>query len=87
MPNIKQQKKRVRLAARQRQRNRQVTSSLKTLFKQFNDLVAEGDRESATEALRTIDKRVDQAVAKGVLHKNAGARRKSSAARRLAKLS
>lgn len=86
MPNIKQQEKRMRLAARQRLRNRQVKSSLKTLFKRFDARVVEGDRAGATEMLRSLDKSVDQAVAKRVIHKNAGARRKSLAARHLAKL-
>jgi small subunit ribosomal protein S20 len=86
VPNIKQQEKRMRLAARQRLRNRQVKSSLKTLFKKLDTQVAEGDRDGATEMLRTINKQVDQAVAKGVLHKNSGARKKSLAARSLSKL-
>ena len=86
MPNIKQQEKRMRLATRQRLCNRQVKSSLKTLFKGYEARIAEGDREGATEMLRSLNKQVDQAVAKGVLHKNAGARRKSQAAQSLSKL-
>lgn len=86
MPNIKQQEKRMRLAARQRLRNRHVKSSLKTLLKRYQARIAEGDREGAAQMLPIINKRVDQAVAKGVLHKNAGARRKRRAAQNLNKL-
>ena len=86
MPNTKQQKKRMHLAERQRASNRKVKSTIKTLMRTFDDQIADGDRESAVATLRTIDKAVDQAVAKGVLHRNAGARRKSAAARKLAQL-
>ena len=48
MPNIKQQEKRMRLAAKQRLRNRQYKSSIKTLFKRFQTSVDEQDREGAT---------------------------------------
>ena len=49
MANIKQQKKRIRLAAKQRLRNRHAKSTLKTLFKQLEDEVAEGQTEEAHE--------------------------------------
>ena len=49
MANIKQQKKRIRLAAKQRLRNRHAKSTLKTLFKQLEDEVAEGQTEEARE--------------------------------------
>jgi small subunit ribosomal protein S20 len=86
VPNIKQQEKRMRLASRQRLRNRGVKSSLKTLFKKFDTAVAEGDRETAAAMLPTLNKSIDQAAAKGVIHKNAAARKKSLAARSLTKI-
>jgi small subunit ribosomal protein S20 len=86
VPNIKQQEKRMRLATRQRLRNRGVKSSLKTLFKKFDAAVAEGDRETANAMLPTLNKSIDQAAAKGVIHQNAAARKKSLAARSLSKL-
>jgi small subunit ribosomal protein S20 len=86
VPNIKQQEKRDRLSTRQRLRNRQVKSSLRTLFKKLDASVAEGDRETATQLLRTLTKRIDQAASKGVIHKNAAARAKSRAAHRLQQL-
>ena len=67
MANIKQQKKRIRLAAKQRLRNRHVKSSLKTLFKQLEDEVAEGQTEEATKTATFLTSRIDKAAAKGVL--------------------
>lgn len=87
MANIKQQKKRIRLAAAQRSRNRQVKSSLKTLFKKFDTSVAEGDRETAAQLSTLLASSIDKAASKGVLHKNTAARKKSLVARHLAKLS
>ncbi len=75
----------MRLASRQRLRNRGVKSSLKTLFKKFDAAVAEGDREAAAAMLPTLYKSIDQAAAKGVIHTNAAARKKSLAARSLSK--
>jgi len=86
VPNIKQQEKRVRLATRQRLRNRSVKTSLRTLFKKLDASVAEGDRETATQLQRTLTKRLDQAASKHVIHRNAAARGKSRAAQRLAEL-
>jgi len=85
--NIKQQKKRIRIAAQQRLRNRQVKSSIKTLFKRFDATVAEGDRESAVQLSTLLSSQIDKAAAKGVLHKNTAARKKSLVARHLSKLS
>ena len=87
MPNIKQQEKRMRLAARQRLRNRQVKSSLKTLFRKFDASVQEGDRDTALQLSTQLASQIDKAASKGVIHKNAAARRKSLLARHLGKLS
>ena len=87
MANIKQQKKRIRIAAQQRLRNRQVKSSIKTLFKKFDASVAEGDRETAAQISTLLASSIDKAASKGVLHKNTAARKKSLVARHLAKLS
>lgn len=87
MANIKQQKKRIRLAAKQRLRNRHVKSSLKTLFKQLEDEVAEGQTEEATKTATFLTSRIDKAAAKGVLHKNNAAHKKSRVAHTMARLS
>jgi small subunit ribosomal protein S20 len=85
--NIKQQKKRIRLAAKQRLRNRHVKSSLKTLFKQLETEVAEGQTEEAAKTATFLTSRIDKAAAKGVLHKNNAAHKKSRVAHTMARLS
>lgn len=86
MANIKQQKKRIRLAAKQRQRNRHTKSSLKTLFKRLEGEVAEQQGEQAAETARFLSSRIDKAAAKGILHKNNAAHKKSRVATTLARL-
>ena len=73
MANIKSQKKRNRQNEVRRTRNQAVRSELKTRIKQAE--TATGD--DADELVRAAIKRIDQAAAKGVLHKNTAARRKS----------
>lgn len=73
MANIKSQIKRNRQNEAARQRNKAVRSELKTRIKQAE--ATTGDE--ADELVRAAVKRIDQAAAKGVLHKNTAARRKS----------
>jgi len=84
--NIAQQKKRNRLAVKQRLRNRHAKSTIKTLFKKLEVSVAEGQSDEATELARLLDRRIDQAGAKGVIHKNSAARKKSQVAHLLSRL-
>ena len=58
-------------------RNQMIKSNLKTCIKKFDELVANADAKGAQEALKLTFKRIDQAVAKGVIHKNAAARKKA----------
>jgi small subunit ribosomal protein S20 len=81
MPNIKQQKKRVRVAAEERLENLRYRSSIKTLAKRLATTVESGDSAAAEEEHRALVKLIDRAVARGALHRNAGARKKSQAAR------
>ena len=81
MPNIKQQEKRVRIAARQRLENVRYRSTVKTLTKRLQTVVADGDAEQVTEAHRELVRTIDRAAARGALHRNTAARRKSQAAR------
>ena len=80
MANIKSQIKRNRQNELARQRNKAVRSELKTREKQA--VTAEGD--NADDAFRLAQKRIDQAVTKGVLHKRTAARKKSRLAKRVA---
>ncbi|MEY4338220.1 MAG: ribosomal protein [Actinomycetota bacterium] len=74
MANIKSQKKRILTNAKRAARNKAVKSELKTRVK--NARTAAGT-ETAEEALRLAVKRLDVAAAKGVIHPNQAARRKS----------
>ncbi|MDO8364793.1 MAG: 30S ribosomal protein S20 [Actinomycetota bacterium] len=74
MANIKSQKKRILTNAKRAERNKAVKSELKTRVK--NAVKATGSEENE-ESLRLAVKRLDMAAAKGVIHKNQAARRKS----------
>jgi small subunit ribosomal protein S20 len=74
--NIKSQIKRNRQNIRRRERNRAVRSEIKTRTKRAVQ-AAEAGADDAEERLRLAIKRIDKAAAKGVIHRNAAARRKS----------
>ena len=78
MPNIKSAKKRVTVIATKTQRNKAIKSELKTYVKQ-----AQTAEENKAEAVRVAIKKIDQSAAKGILHKNTAARKKSALARSL----
>jgi small subunit ribosomal protein S20 len=81
MPNIKQQEKRVRQAARQRQENLRWRSTAKTLMRRLNEAVADGDAKETETRHRELVQWLDRAAASGALHRNTVARRKSQAAK------
>jgi small subunit ribosomal protein S20 len=83
MPNIRQQEKRVRLAARQRLQNLRYRSTVKTLTKRLRAAVEEGDQERVAAEHRELIRSIDKAASKGALHRNTAARRKAQAARLL----
>lgn len=80
MANIKSQKKRIRTNAKRADRNKAVRSELKTRVKRAQSTV--GTDENA-EAVRLAVKRIDKAAAKGVIHPNAAARKKSRLMRKV----
>ena len=82
MPNIKSAKKRVKVIATKTARNKAINSALKTDIKKANAAI-ESNTENKAEAVRVAIKAIDKAAAKGVLHKNTAARKKSSLARKL----
>ena len=83
MPNIKSAKKRVLIGEVRNARNRAAKSELKTAIKKFEVAAAEGNRTEADGAYKVAVKKVDQAVAKGVLHKNTASNKKSQMALKL----
>jgi small subunit ribosomal protein S20 len=84
MPNIRQQEKRVRQAARQRAENLRWRSTAKTLMRRLKEAVAEGDAAAIDERQRELASWLDRATSKGALHRNTAARRKAQAAKLVA---
>ena len=81
MPNIRQQKKRVRSAARQRLENLRYRSTVKTLTRRLRDAVDEGDTEKIAAEHAELVRCIDKAATRGALHRNTAARKKAQAAR------
>jgi small subunit ribosomal protein S20 len=81
MPNIRQQEKRVRTAARERLQNLRYRSTVKTLTRRLRAAVTEGDETKVAEEHKALVRAVDKAASKGALHRNTAARRKAQAAR------
>ena len=86
LPNIKSAKKRVLVNETKAAQNKAQRSQLKTNLKKFDAAVAEGDRNEADIAYKVAVKAVDQAVSKGLLHKNNAAHKKSAMTIKLNKL-
>jgi len=82
MANIKSQIKRNRQTVVRTERNKAVRSELKTRLKTATTAAVDG-ADDAVELARAAQKRIDMAAAKGVIHKNAAARRKSRLAKKL----
>lgn len=81
MPNIRQQKKRVRTAAKERLENLHFRSTAKTLAKRLETSVQAGDKNRVETDYRELVRWLDRAAARGALHRNTAARRKAQAAR------
>ena len=81
MPNIKQQKKRVRSAARQRLENLRYRSTVKTLTRRLEAAVSAGEADRVQTEHRELERWIDRAAARGAIHRNTAARRKAQAAR------
>jgi small subunit ribosomal protein S20 len=81
MPNIRQQEKRVRIAARQRLENLRYRSTIKTLQKRLENAAEDGDADAVSAEHRELVRTIDRAAARGALHKNTAARKKARAAR------
>jgi len=81
MPNIRQQEKRVRSAARQRLENLRYRSTIKTLTKRLEAAAADGDQDTVNTEYPRLVSLIDRAAARGAIHKNAAARKKSQVAR------
>jgi small subunit ribosomal protein S20 len=76
-------KKRVRQNIKARARNRARKELVKNQLKSFNAAVTTGDLNKAETELRAVASRLDKVAAKGSLHKNTAARKRSRLAKRL----
>ena len=85
MANIKSQIKRNKQNEKRRVRNKAVRSELKTRTKAATAAAEQGD-ENLDELTRQAIARIDKAAAKGVIHKNQAARRKSRLVKSVAKI-
>ena len=86
MPNIKSSKKDVIRSKVAYEKNKADKSEMKSIIKKYEAALVAGDRAVAEVAYKDAVKIVDKAVAKGILHKNTAARKKSSMTLQLNKL-
>jgi small subunit ribosomal protein S20 len=69
--------KRVRQNLAARARNRWRLKTMREALKEFNELVLHGDAAKVQESYKKLARIIDRTAAKGVIHKNQAARRKS----------
>lgn len=77
MANTKSALKAIRVSARRRAINKPIRSATKTFVTKAEHLISGGDPEAAREAVRQAIRALDRAAAKGAIHPNNAARRKS----------
>ncbi|HTG69788.1 MAG TPA: 30S ribosomal protein S20 [Candidatus Udaeobacter sp.] len=83
MPNIKSAIKRVKTSEKRRALNASQKSALRSAVKSADQAIAGTDVDAAKAALIAATKKLDKAVTKGLIHKNAASRKKSRLAKRL----
>lgn len=83
MPNIKSAEKRVKITKIRTLRNKTYTSALKTQIKKAEAAIANNAEDKDLQVKLAV-KKIDQAAAKGILHKNTAARKKSAIVRKAA---
>jgi small subunit ribosomal protein S20 len=81
MPHTKSAVKRNRQSQERRARNRAALKRVKTQQKKFEGILAGADKAALAGEFNLAQKMVDQAAAKGVIHKNTANRRKARLAR------
>lgn len=83
MANIKSAIKRVEVTRKYTLRNAPIKTSVRTSIRKFNEV---DTKENAGVVFKLAQVSIDKAVAKGVLHKNAAARKKSRLAKKMNKM-
>jgi len=77
MANSSGSRKRVRQAVKRNKHNSQSRAKVRTFVKKVSYAIAAGDKKEAVSGFAAMQKTVDQAVNKGLIHKNQAARKKS----------
>ena len=77
MANSAGSRKRARQAVKRNKHNSQIRAKVRTFVKKVAYAVAAGDKKEADSGFEAMQKNVDQAVSKGLIHKNQAARKKS----------
>jgi small subunit ribosomal protein S20 len=77
MPNIKSAIKRVKTAEKKNAHNNTIKSDMRTAVKKVEAAVVNNDATSAASSYTAAARKLDKAAAKGLIHKNAVARKKS----------
>ncbi|MFG0335339.1 MAG: 30S ribosomal protein S20 [Maioricimonas sp. JB049] len=85
MPNSTSAKKALRQNLKRRQHNRTHRSALRTAIKKCRTAAEAGQHDQARDLFRVAVKQLDQAAAKGLVHRNTAARTKSRLSRLLKK--
>ena len=85
MADHKSALKRVRQTIKRTADNRSMRADLRTIIKKFRLLQESGNIEKARDAYTDVQKNIDKAITKGILHKRTGARYKSRLALSLTK--
>lgn len=85
MANIKSAMKRIRVIRKKSARNKMIKSQLKTAIRRFEEALNQNQFDVAKAKLQYVDKKLKQAAAKNVIHKNNASRKLSRLAKRLSK--
>ncbi len=83
MANIKSAKKRIKVIQAKTLQNKMFKTQLKTEIKKYEAALAAGDVELAQATYKAATKKIDQAAARGIIHKNAAAHKKSQFTKKL----
>ena len=77
MANSAASKKRARQSVKRNQHNSQTRAKVRTFIKKVVSAISAGNKKEAISGFTVMQKNVDQAVSKGLIHKNQAARKKS----------
>ena len=84
MPNIKSAKKRVKVIASKTLKNQMFKTNLKTTIKKYEAALNASDKANINETYKAAVKKLDKAAARGIIHRNKAARKKSQFTKMLA---